>query len=611
MNSLRKHLASRGITKLTPNPRKRLGLLLKRDGVKVTRELKRCRDLPRRVWTPEGAQELVEALTPLLATPQGSMELLEIQALALDELHSFGGLFGPIVVGGGKTLISFLAPTVAEAKRPLLLIPASLRNKTKREFKKLREHWWVDSGEIKIMNYEILSREHGEEELQEYNPDLIIADECHRLKNMSAACTSRVGRWMEANPDTLFVAMSGTITTRSLKDYAHILEWCLPRHCPLPTRWGVLIEWCQAVDEKIHTRLAPGGIELLYDETERKMAFNDELAAARSAVRRRVTETPGVVATSDVELGCSLRIDAVSPKYPKAIDQMFADMHATWETPHGQPISDPMMMWRKAQELALGFVYRWDPEAPPEWMAARKLWYQCCRHIIKHNPHGLDSELPVSKAVAAGWYDGKLLYKEGFPISDMPVEEVYAAWKMIRPTFKINRVPVWYDDTAINYAVSWMKKKPGICWVAHRAFGERLAKISKAPYFVAKGKRWRGKTHVEDWDPKDGSIICSIGSNKDGRNLQHSWHRSLVMSPPANGKDWEQMLGRTHRPGQKADEVTYTAYVACAEMLGAMQQAIDDAHYIESSQQRQKLLYADLCIDFESPKYSAGPRWVG
>lgn len=608
MNQLKKALAKRGIDKIEPSARKKLGMLLRRDGVRKTVEFKRCRDLPRRVWTVEEALEVAAELTPYLAEPEGEMELWPIQALALKEMYEFGGLFAPIAVGEGKTLISFLSPTVMEAKRALLLIPASLREKTEREFKVLERHWWGRAAAIRIMHYEKLSSEYGERELLERKPDLIVADECHRLKNPRAACTKRMIRFMDEHPDTTFVAMSGTVTVRSLKDYAHILEWCLPKHCPLPVKWNVLVEWCQAVDEKVNTRMAPGALEELYGDEERTQAYRDELAAVRSAVRRRVTETPGVIATSESQVSASLRLDHVAPPYPSEVERMFEEMRASWETPMGEPIPDPPSMWRHAQELALGFVYRWDPPAPPEWLEKRKIWAKCCRHILQHNQKRLDSELPVINAVLRGEYDGKLLYADGFPIADKPVDEVLAEWRAIKPTFEPNTVPVWYHEVALDFAAEWMEKHKGLCWVEHRAFGQKLAAHTGRPFFANKGYDSKGR-FIEDWRPKDGSVIVSIGSNKDGRNLQR-WNRGLVMAPPSNGLAWEQMLGRMHRRGQEADEVTYTTYLGCVEMLDAVWQSICDAKNIEAGQQKQKLLYVDMLIDFDSAEFARGPRWV-
>ena len=81
-------------------------------GVAYSPEFSRVSALPRRTWTDEEAQASADALTPVLARPGTDRTLRPLQAIALQELFHCRGLFAPIRVGGGKSLITFLAPTV-------------------------------------------------------------------------------------------------------------------------------------------------------------------------------------------------------------------------------------------------------------------------------------------------------------------------------------------------------------------------------------------------------------------------------------------------------------------------------------------------------------------
>lgn len=74
-----------------------------RSQIKATPEFQRIRELPRRVWTPDESERLAEEMTQVLKTPKGTMKLRPIQAVALAEVATYGGLFGPIPVGEGKT----------------------------------------------------------------------------------------------------------------------------------------------------------------------------------------------------------------------------------------------------------------------------------------------------------------------------------------------------------------------------------------------------------------------------------------------------------------------------------------------------------------------------
>lgn len=163
--------------------------------VRTSSELRRILELPRRTWSAEATEALVEKMTALLKRPEGTQRLKPIQAIALYETALCGGLFGPIPVGHGKTLISLLAFWVLEAKQPLLLLPAALIKKTEREMKKYAEHWFFPNN-IVIHSYEILGRVQGARILSQ-GWDVVVADECHKLRNKRAAVTRRMSRFMK------------------------------------------------------------------------------------------------------------------------------------------------------------------------------------------------------------------------------------------------------------------------------------------------------------------------------------------------------------------------------------------------------------------------------
>ncbi|WP_196301435.1 hypothetical protein, partial [Streptococcus pneumoniae] len=86
-------------------------------------------------------------------------------------------------------------------------------------------------------------------------------------------------------------------------------------------------------------------------------------------------------------------------------------------------------------------------------------------------------------------------------------------------------VAMWHDDTALNVCLEWMKK-PGIVWVEHTLFGERLAQLSGCKYFGSQGLASDGQ-FIDDADPNKAAIV-SFDANKAGRNLQTKWNRNLV-----------------------------------------------------------------------------------
>lgn len=586
-----------------PSPNSKAGLIFRRDGVRDTSELKRIAALPRRRWqdglggrhgTPE---EMARLLTAAFKREGGEQEFRPVQAAALSDLHDFG-LFGPMRVGSGKTLVSFAAPAVLGSQRPLLLIPAKLRDKTLREWQKAQQHWVLPP--IRIESYEMLGRVQAADYLEQYRPDLIIADEAHRLKNPKAAVTKRVRRWMsEHGHETRFVPLSGTMTTRSIKEYYHLLRWALgERLMPLPIDWPEMQEWAECLDVGEDSR-APGALRTLCNGEELsriESGGEDAISAIREAYARRLTETPGVISTVDKLVSCSLSISQVD----LPLDHLapYFEQLRGGETPDGHPWTEKVDEWRHARELTTGFYYVWSPRPPDPWLFARRAWAKFVRETLKHS-RLYDSEMQVAQAVAGG----KLSSIVHDPI-DGP-KDVYAMWVATRDTFKPNQEPRWVSDTVLNYAAKWLET-PGICWVEHVAFGERLSEMTGLPYFGGGGVTKDGR-NIED-ESECGPIIASIAANSDGRNLQR-FSRNLVVSCPPNNKTWEQMAGRTHRDGQTADEVTFDVILGCREALEGFWKAVTQAGYVSSStQQPQKLLYADKTVMEEGS--GIGPLWV-
>lgn len=564
--------------------------------VQFTRELQRIISIPRRQWEGPGSELLADQMTVALRRLDGTMRLRAIQAMALFDAHECRGFFGPIRVGGGKTLISLLLAYILELRRPLLMLPAKLVEKTQREMRELAYHWPIPNF-IKIWSYEILGRPQAAKYLEMYKPDGIIADEAQKLKSKDAAVTIRVDRYMTAYPETMFCAMSGTITKRSLKDFAHIIGWCLPpASVPVPTNWRELEDWADALDEKPHSvnPVQVGALRYFFSKAEHEDP--DTLDAARRAFRRRLVETPGVVATSEGFVGSSLSIEALDVKVSADTENAFEKLRSVWETPDEWPITDPLELNRHARELALGFYYRWDPRPPEPWLEARRAWAKAVRQILTYNRSDLDSARQVLDAVESG--------AKNFQWAKVLLDR----WREVEPTFKPNTVPVWFDSSVLAACARWGEQGAGIIWTEHVAFAESLEHLSGIVYYGRKGLNKRGG-YIEDHPPSQ-PLIASVASNAEGRNLQ-AWCRNLIVSCPPNGLQFEQLLGRTHRDKQRADEVTFEIVLTCLEQASAFFQAVKDAKRIESiTGQAQKLLYADCLMPSPTDIASrGGPRW--
>lgn len=577
-----------------------------------TADLMRVANLRRRTWTPEAAEHLAIEMTKALRTPYGQMTLKPMQAISLYELTTEKGGFFPLAVGAGKTLLSLLAPVVLQraynvGHRPLLIVPASLIEKTERDAKSLADHWQL-ARFYKIVSFEFLGRvQAGADEkigykgaIEEFAPDFVFIDECHRAKNRrKAAVARRLHRFFASHPIVICAAASGTVTTRSIHDYAHIIRWCHPpQHVPLPLHWNELEAWARALDERPSEPGEPGALEILCNAEEQAIWRTDRHTAARLAYRRRLVETPGVVATKASSVGATLIIRGVQPKRSEVIDEGF-DILRTWETPDGWPIDDGIAMARHARELAAGFYYVWAPRPPHLWLSARKAWSKYVREKLKHS-RKMDTELQVRQH--------EQLQQRAFEKSEAKegMCEELAKWLEVKDTFEPNTVPVWICNSVLEFAYDWAKKHRGIIWNEHVCFGERLEKEGGIPYYGRKGRDARG--HFIDDHPAEQSFVASIASNKEGRNLQ-KWSENLVLGWPSSGGIAEQMQGRTHRNGQLADEVTFDVIVSCIEHFGAFEQSRRDANYIETSTgSQQKLNLAT--IDMPDSLIGLGSRWT-
>ena len=319
------------------------------------------------------------------------------------------------------------------------------------------------------------------------------------------------------------------------------------------------------------------------------MVVDEDLARARQIFQRRLLETEGVVATPGESVACSLYLSAVEYTPNRVTEDNFAKLRSTWETPDGWALSEAVQVWRHARELALGLHYVWDPRPPDEWLNARRSWAQFVRETLRYSKT-LDTELQVANACRSGSLERHEL----------------DSWQAIRPTFTPAPRPLWHDDTALELCQAWLKKHEGIVWCEHTFFAEELSKRSGVPYFGAKGLD-RQKRSIED---AKGPIIASVAANSTGRNLQR-WHSNLVTSCPSTATTWEQMIGRTHRDGQQADEVTVDVLFGCWEHFDGMAKARAAATMaLDMLGQPQKLLLADMTWPSELEiTLRRGARW--
>jgi hypothetical protein len=521
-------------------------------------------------------------------SPTCPLTLNETQRQALGALAVHRRLFGPIGVGHGKSWIAVLAGAALNAELAVILAPAATLPNLRREYARLRQHFRIPRTIIE--SYERLSRPAE----SCYLTDLIgparrvvlVADEAHRLKARDSARTLRVARFLERHADRVaFVALSGTLTTRSVNDFAHLARWALRGASPLPTRQQELDQWSQCLDVKGRPSWADWqGISPLFAAAGLDVhatAGAARVETARRLFRELLDATPGVVATDEQSLGVSLELIAVEDgevETPDVIQQALDRIEQEGADPSGEILVDELAEARVARQVAQGFYYRWRwPNGEPdhEWVAARSAWFRYVREQIKDDAReGHDSPLLVYRATLARAQAGA---------RDRGVATL-AEWQRHQHKPPPPVEAVWISPYLLQHAVAWMRaqREPVILWIEHQAVADLLRRFDACPVFG------QGDTLPE----RPVSCAASIRVFGTGANLQR-WRSQLIVSPPSSGAAWEQLLGRCHRQGQTADSVEARVYAHVPVYEKAIAAALADAAYIEAvSGNRQKLRYA-------------------
>lgn len=553
--------------------------------VKQTKELERIRDLPRRDWRQDPSlPRLAYLLTrkyryndvKCSTKCEGckAQSLNKAQTTFLRDLHDLGdGLFAPLAVGSGKTLACFLAPAVAGARNPLLLVPANQLEKTKKAYAQYRRHWRLP--DLTVWSYEYLGHPKQLNALAELNPDLILCDESHTLRDPGTKAAKRISRYVRVvNLNCRACFLTGSAAGRSIMEYWHYLRWALKSRAPVPASPIEARGWALALDEKVpdELRFEPGAL----------FQLSPGARTAREAYMLRLTSTPGVVSTLEDIPPCGLVVSTKRLPLPAQFTTLLQGVRDGWATPDGQSFRLALEMWAHMRTLVgSGLYMRWTPDAPRAWREARNDYYGWCRERLRYAKL-IDSIVHLEAEIDAGkWPEGAALRR---------------AWLEIEPTFTPNSQAYFVDDTVHNYCANWLETEKGLCWVEQRELGERLSRSTGIPFFAEQGLDQKGRL-IDDWD---GPAIVSLNSCTEGHNMQDYHHKNLVTNWPTVGRTSEQMIGRTHRNGQKEHEVHVECLITAPESVTYLKQAMRDSVFMaETSGQPVRLLYANKAFQDE------------
>jgi hypothetical protein len=564
-------------------------------GVRRSSELVRVRDLARRSLSQYGP-EVAEALSLTLVRPGSKFRLRAEQAAMLLEASENGGLFSMSAVGVGKTVVAPLFGRVMGLSRVVLLVPATLRHEIAgRVIPKLRKE--IDFIPPAVVAYSQLQSARFDSILEELQPQLIVADEAHYLKNKNAARTKRFLRYLDSHPDCQLVAMSGTMARRSIRDFWEIIKRTHKgERAPITRQWKEAEDWARALDPGVRPeeRIAPGALMELTRPGE----------DAREGFSRRLLETEGVVGGGVADCPAALTFRPLPLAVPASIQNALEDLRLKWELPSGELVVDALDFYRKARELAQGFYYIWvwpNGIVDREWLDARKQWRSAVAGVTKLNRPHLDSELLVRNAAEReenGDYEGNAT-----PLPKAQAKAVVAAWlawKKVKDRPEPPVEPVWLNDFIARAAVAWSPKDAegektfGLVWYDSRAVVTKIKELDPTGFFVEAGE---GEV-LACFDPSYGGDLPKQGkayvtsAYATGKNLQRLTH-SLDLCPSPSGAAWEQKIGRMHRPGQEADEVVMEYFAHTEELQNALQTAVEQAEFLQKLMGPQKILLGD------------------
>jgi hypothetical protein len=575
-------------------------------------------------WEDQGRSWTVRLRRHLDAPPLRPVQGAALAELERQRLIPQRGAFFPLGVGYGKFLIGELAGAALDARSPLLLIPPEMQKQTHKERGIWTKHYRYTPPQT--LSHTMLSQPHATDLLSRLAPDLIIIDEAHAFRYASSARTKRLIRYVVANPDCRVVVMSGSFTSKAITEYLHLLELTLRDGAPVPLEpdvaaiWSAVLDAEGTPDHRARSALDPlvawasaTNPSALVPPACVQEAAPDPSVRYRLAFSLRKSTTPGVITSDDSAFTEPLVLTQRKADVPPVIEEALDDLRKSWVLPDGVEIVDALGFHRACAQISSGWFGRWIwPEraclvcdgaggscqrcngsgrvAGPdeEWLSVRRTWAAAERTFIEyHSRQGLDSPALVQAAVqkvASGkevWGVGPALVK------------AWEDWVGIRGRYRRSdgvyappSIAVWLDDGdfLVQDAVAWRDAVPrGIVWYRAPEVGSMLAQYGFDVYGAGSSEPEASVNHP----------ALSINVHGRGKNLQ-PWSNQYVLEPSGSAQEWEQLLGRTHRPGQKAATVWCAVAGHNWWLRAQMSRASAFSRYIESTEgQQQKLNLAE------------------
>jgi hypothetical protein len=305
---------------------------------------------------------------------ESGFRLNDKQAKAVLEFINTGGLFAPIGVGWGKTLITLMCADLAYRsgtdKIVLFVPPAVVNQLVTRDIPWARARVPISypihllggkssqargalarSGKrgLYVFPYSLLSCKDAEALLRAIDPKLMICDEAHQVGRRSSARTRRLIRFVDQHQPGL-LALSGTITSKGVMDYHHLIRAALKEGNPLPNSVPLTGEWAALIDSDaagFEDGALTGPLKPMVDWASScfpDQKFRSDRTGFRLAFKTRLMSAPGVVSSGDADIGTSLIYcnrpveNHEQTENWNEIKRLIAQIEDLWLTPNGDEI---------------------------------------------------------------------------------------------------------------------------------------------------------------------------------------------------------------------------------------------------------------------------------
>lgn len=571
------------------------------------------------------------------------------QAAGILEYETYGKLFGLIPVGWGKTLLTLMVAEAAfrrqEVKRSLLLVPANawdqlcdidlrwarsrigmkapvhlLGRRSIAQRTEIARRRWPG---LYIMTASLMEKPDAEQILSLVRPQLVIVDEAHHFKHPRTPRSARLLRYIRKHKPK-FVALSGTMTTRGLRDYWHLITLALREGSPVPLSIRIALAWADILDAgaPMHPTDADALADLVdWASAHTKKKLPEDLIGFRRAYEVRFNAAPGVVSFG----GAQIHTVLVMENEPIANytdcdgwDELFALAKAVRKdfiAPNGDKIDHAINAYAWLYQLASGFFYDtywpdaadvaeskgWDArkaeallELAKKHLGLQNFYHEKLREFLKRPIPGYDTPFLVASEIKR--YGKRLVGKD-----------LFEAWREMHDALdtdmpKRHKRPVRVCSFKVDAVADWAEQIGGqdvVVWFQHQAMGEWAGEIMRARGLRATVYTAGMDREIRDPQSGKGVALASIGAHGQAKNLQHFKHVAFLQWPRPAGRA-EQVLGRVHRNGQDLDElVVKTFNTLVFDHMNFAATLVDACYAQQTLGQRQKVI---TCTHVPVPK---------